>query len=106
MEAKEGVEISSRESNDLGALSEEQQQKLDQLKIKIRQENEHYFRKHPEIQLMTAGVMRDILNKQPDDPQTFIASYFTDPTLNGRISNQVQERSLNIRRNSRKLLNK
>lgn len=46
------------EPNDITALTEEQQQALNQHKIKTRIENELYLRQHQEITVMLSSFVR------------------------------------------------
>ncbi|CAE1324416.1 unnamed protein product [Acanthosepion pharaonis] len=44
--------------SDLGALSDEQQEKLNAFKIQTRHQNEKYLRAHPEVECMLADFLR------------------------------------------------
>ncbi|XP_072250368.1 RIIa domain-containing protein 1 [Leuresthes tenuis] len=74
---------------DSGKLSDEQQQKLRQFKIKTRIDNERYLRSHPEVEEMISDFLRDVLLKRPTDIREFAADHFTNlnpppgPTLEG-----------------------
>lgn len=49
--------------------------------MQLRIENERYFRAHPELQLLVSSVVREALDKQPEDPVTFAAEFFTSTDL-------------------------
>ncbi|XP_037532570.1 RIIa domain-containing protein 1 [Nematolebias whitei] len=74
-----------------GVLSAEQQEKLRQLKMKIRTNNENYLRTHPEVKEMLDEFLRKLLLQKPADVFQFAADHFTNlnnPTgaLMGRLS--------------------
>ena len=87
-------DISNGET-DLGALSIEQQLKLNQLKIKTRLNNESYLRKHPEVSIMLSGFLSSCLSVRPDSVERFASEYFSDPQLyekvKSRLKNKTQE---------------
>ncbi|XP_070542769.1 RIIa domain-containing protein 1-like [Ptychodera flava] len=85
------------EAYDIGALSQEQQEKLNQFKIQTRMANERYLRQHPEVDLLLAGFLGDILMKRPENVREFAAQYFTDGQLPEKIEGQVQHREAQLR---------
>ncbi|XP_028327141.1 RIIa domain-containing protein 1 [Gouania willdenowi] len=62
-------------------LSAEQQEKLQQFKLKTRIDNEKYMRCHPEIDLLIGDFIRNVLHKRPADIREFAADHFTKPDL-------------------------
>merc|ERR1712087_102315 len=85
--------------NDLGALSEKQQEELNKFKIKTRLENEKYLRAHPEVECIVAGFLGETLQKRPDDIREFAAEYFTNAELPGVVQKQMEERQHQIKQN-------
>lgn len=85
------------EAYDIGALSQEQQEKLNQFKIQTRMANERYLRQHPEVDLLLAGFLGDILMKRPENVREYAAFYFTNPELQDKLQNQVQNRETQLR---------
>ncbi|XP_029658072.1 RIIa domain-containing protein 1 [Octopus sinensis] len=84
---------------DLGALSDGDQEKLNQLKIHIRIENEKYLNEHPEVECMLAGFLSEILMKQPDNIHEFAAEHFTNPNLRRNIGEELQQRQAKMKEN-------
>ncbi|XP_033837427.1 RIIa domain-containing protein 1 [Periophthalmus magnuspinnatus] len=66
---------------DRSVLSAEQQEKLNQFKIKTRIDNENYLRSHPEIELLVGDFIRNVLLQRPVDVRDFAAEHFTNPNL-------------------------
>ncbi|XP_041843601.1 RIIa domain-containing protein 1 [Melanotaenia boesemani] len=66
---------------DVDVLSPEQQEKLQQFKIKTRIDNEKYLRSHPEVEELIGGFMRNVLLKRPTDIHEFAADYFNNINL-------------------------
>uniref|UniRef100_A0A3B4A0H8 RIIa domain-containing protein n=1 Tax=Periophthalmus magnuspinnatus TaxID=409849 RepID=A0A3B4A0H8_9GOBI len=58
---------------DRSVLSAEQQEKLNQFKIKTRIDNENYLRSHPEIELLVGDFIRNVLLQRPVDVRDFAA---------------------------------
>ncbi|EDO45600.1 predicted protein [Nematostella vectensis] len=83
--------ISGSEGNDAGALTAEQQTKLNQFKIDTRIENERYLRDHPEVSCLLTGFLGSILQERPENVREFAAGYFSDKTLPDRVAVQVNE---------------
>ena len=63
------------------ALTKEEQDHLNQIKIKTRIESERYLRSHPEIHEMLARFVNKVLLEKPEDVKEFAADYFNDPSL-------------------------
>jgi len=91
MQARKPVELQPHGMNkyDLGALSDDQQVKLTTFKIRQRLQNEEYIRKHPEMQFLIHGFMRELLLKKPEDVRQFAADHFLHPELPMKIKEQV-----------------
>ncbi|XP_025077391.1 RIIa domain-containing protein 1-like [Pomacea canaliculata] len=98
--APEGMEPYDLEGkSDLGALSTEQQEKLNQFKIKTRVENEKYLRDHPEVECILAGFLGEALIKRPEDIREFAAEYFTSVDLPGKVQKQLEDRQAVLKQN-------
>ncbi|XP_065059977.1 RIIa domain-containing protein 1-like [Rhopilema esculentum] len=69
------------ENNDLGALTKEQQGKLNEYKIKTRFANEKYIRSHPEIGCLLSSFVSDVLSQRPENTREFAAAFFSNPEL-------------------------
>lgn len=74
------------EAYDADALSDKQQEKLNQKKIELRMENERYLRQHPELNLLIQHFLREVFLKKPNDIREFAARFFTNPTLNEQVN--------------------
>ncbi|CAH1255008.1 RIIa domain-containing protein 1-like [Branchiostoma lanceolatum] len=74
---------------DRGALSEEQQAKLNQFKVQTRLGNERYLREHPEVSCMVSGFLGDVLAKKPENIREFAAEYFRNPELPDQVRKEV-----------------
>eukprot|EP00918_Siedleckia_nematoides_P055144 GHVU01120280.1.p1 GENE.GHVU01120280.1~~GHVU01120280.1.p1 ORF type:complete len:124 (-),score=18.09 GHVU01120280.1:374-712(-) len=85
--------------DDLGALSADQQEKLNQFKMKTRHENEKYLRDHPEVECLMAGFLSEVLNKRPDNIRDFAAGHFTEPELPTKLQKDLESRQEIIQRN-------
>lgn len=85
------TQISNGE-HDLGALSVEQQTKLNQFKIQTRVANETYLRKHPEISVLVSGFLSSCLSVKPDNIEKFASEYFTDPQLSEKVISRLKNR--------------
>ncbi|XP_072038481.1 RIIa domain-containing protein 1-like [Amphiura filiformis] len=85
------------EGYDFGALSPEQQEKLNQFKIQTRQANEKYLREHPEVDLLLAGFLGEVLTKRPDNVRDFAADWFTNPQLPDMVRSQLEQRDRTLR---------
>ncbi|XP_033749626.1 RIIa domain-containing protein 1-like [Pecten maximus] len=85
--------------DDLGALSQEQQDKLNKFKTQTRLENEKYLRNHPEVECLIAGFLGDVLRNRPDNIKDFAAGYFTDDKLPDVLENQLQDRQHKFKQN-------
>ncbi|GAB1602493.1 RIIa domain-containing protein 1-like [Argonauta hians] len=85
--------------NDLGALSDRDQEKLNKIKINIRIENERYLNDHPEVECMLAGFLSEILMKQPTNIHEFAAEHFTNPNLRRNINEELQRRQTKTKEN-------
>ncbi|XP_006008418.3 RIIa domain-containing protein 1 [Latimeria chalumnae] len=90
---------SGLEGLDFKALNAEQQEKLRQFRINTRIENEKYLRSHPELQLLMAEFLREVLFMRPEDIREFAAEHFTDPELPERIQRKLEERQESPRTN-------
>ncbi|XP_029437725.1 RIIa domain-containing protein 1 [Rhinatrema bivittatum] len=77
------------EGADRGALSSEQGDRLRELQIKSRVENEKYLRSHPEVELLLTGFIREVLLKRPENICEFAADHFTDPDLSEKIQEKL-----------------
>lgn len=85
--------------DNLGALSQEQQEKLNKFKVKTRMENEKYLRDHPEVECLIAGFLGDVLSQRPEQIKDFAAEYFTNPELPEQLQQQLQLRQTRIKQN-------
>ncbi|XP_064594912.1 RIIa domain-containing protein 1-like [Liolophura sinensis] len=85
---------------DLGALSKEQQEKLNNFKIKTRVDNEKFLRDHPEVECLLAGFLGQVLMKRPEDIREFAADYFTSPDLPSVVEKQLEERQMKLKQNN------
>ncbi|WAQ99827.1 RIAD1-like protein [Mya arenaria] len=74
-------------NGDLGALSKEQQEKLNKYKIKTRIENEKYLREHPEVECLVSGFLQ------------YVNKHFTDPDLPTDVERKLEARQQKIRQN-------
>merc|ERR1711893_120597 len=86
-------------NGDLGALSKEQQEKLNKFKVKTRTENEKFMRKHPEVECLISGFLRQLLINQPDNIREFAAEHFTNPNLPAELERQLEDRQRLLRQN-------
>ncbi|CAG5091554.1 Oidioi.mRNA.OKI2018_I69.PAR.g13128.t1.cds [Oikopleura dioica] len=80
------------EPSDGPALSEEQRQKLRQLKVDTQKRDEAYIREHPELDRMCSEFLRDISHKRPTDTTAFAAAWFTNANLQSHIEKKMQEK--------------
>ncbi|KAH3833103.1 RIIa domain-containing protein 1-like [Dreissena polymorpha] len=85
--------------DDLGALSKDQQEKLNKYKIKTRIENEKYLREHPEVECLVSGFLQDVLTRRPENIREFAADHFTDPDLPAAIERKLEDRQQRIKQN-------
>lgn len=85
--------------SDLGALSDEQQEKLNAFKIQTRHQNEKYLRAHPEVECMLADFLSEVLLKQPENIREFAAGHFTNPNLRNVINEELQKRQKKVKEN-------
>jgi len=83
----------------MGALSSDQQQKLNELKIKTRVENEKYLREHPELECLLSSFLRDVVRHRPDNVRDFAADFFTNPDLAKTVEKMLVERQKRIKLN-------
>ncbi|PVD19645.1 hypothetical protein C0Q70_20135 [Pomacea canaliculata] len=80
--APEGMEPYDLEGkSDLGALSTEQQEKLNQFKC------------------ILAGFLGEALIKRPEDIREFAAEYFTSVDLPGKVQKQLEDRQAVLKQN-------
>ncbi|XP_030055450.1 RIIa domain-containing protein 1 [Microcaecilia unicolor] len=86
------------EAPDREALNRDQGEKLRELQIKSRVENEKYLRSHPEVELLLTGFIREVLLKRPQNICEFAADHFTDPEL----PEKIQEKIIDKEQQSRK----
>ncbi|XP_052795569.1 RIIa domain-containing protein 1-like [Mya arenaria] len=86
-------------NGDLGALSKEQQEKLNKYKIKTRIENEKYLREHPEVECLVSGFLQSVLTQRPENIREFAAEHFTDPDLPTDVERKLEARQQKIRQN-------
>ncbi|KAJ8029174.1 RIIa domain-containing protein 1 [Holothuria leucospilota] len=85
------------ESYDIGALSQEQQDKLNHFKIQTRLANEQYLREHPEVDCLLLGFLGDVLSQRPENIRDFAADWFTQPQLPSRIQVDLEKREKTLR---------
>jgi len=98
--APHGMEgFDAAKDGELGALSGDQQSKLNTFKMKTRLENEKYLRNHPEVECLVAGFLRNVLIHRPDNVREFAAVHFTDPALPSETEKQLEERQQLLRQN-------
>ncbi|KAL4228023.1 RIIa domain-containing protein 1 [Mactra antiquata] len=88
----------SSEGN-LGALSQDQQEKLNRFKIKTRIENEKYLREHPEVECLISGFLQSVLTSRPENIREFAAEHFTDSDLPTAIERKLEDRQQRIKQN-------
>ncbi|XP_038633748.1 RIIa domain-containing protein 1-like [Scyliorhinus canicula] len=81
------------EGYDLGALDQEQQDRLWNFKINSRIANEYYLRDHPEVEWLLSDFLRSVLLKRPEDIRVFASEYYTDAKLPEMIQNMRKESS-------------
>ncbi|XP_025267366.1 uncharacterized protein LOC112638939 [Camponotus floridanus] len=65
---------------DIGALTRDQKQSLNEMKMSTRRENEIYFNLHPEVKGLITILLRHVLSKQPliDIPEV-VGTFFNRP---------------------------
>ncbi|TGZ47160.1 Uncharacterized protein DBV15_06097 [Temnothorax longispinosus] len=65
---------------DVGALTRDQKQALNEMKMNTRKENEIYLKSHPEIRGFIGILLRHVLSKQPliDIPEV-VGTFFNRP---------------------------
>ncbi|XP_028391709.1 RIIa domain-containing protein 1-like isoform X2 [Dendronephthya gigantea] len=66
------LNISGLGENDDGALTVEQQTKLNHFKIETRLANEKYLRSHAEISHVTQAFIKEVLKKRPENDISLI----------------------------------
>lgn len=76
-------------------LLPEQQQRLNNTKVQLNMQNEHYLRAHPEIQSMVSVFVHQVLEQKPDDILSFAGDFFTRPDLYAMVKKKTEERSGN-----------
>ncbi|XP_018300797.1 uncharacterized protein [Mycetomoellerius zeteki] len=65
---------------DVGALTRDQKQALNKMKMTTRKENEIYFKSHPEIRGLVGILLRHVLSKQPlIDIHEVVGTFFNRP---------------------------
>uniref|UniRef100_H3A6V4 RIIa domain-containing protein n=1 Tax=Latimeria chalumnae TaxID=7897 RepID=H3A6V4_LATCH len=88
---------SGLEGLDFKAPNAEQQGKLCQFRINTQIENEKYLRSHPELQLLIAEFLREVLFMRSEDTREFAAEHFADPELLERIQiKHLSPRSIDV----------
>lgn len=88
------TELSERpalQAKDTTALTKEQQERLNQHKIRIRLENEQYLRRHPEVPVLLSQFIREALLKRPRNITEFAAEYFTDLNLQDKVHGKLEK---------------
>ncbi|XP_028391708.1 RIIa domain-containing protein 1-like isoform X1 [Dendronephthya gigantea] len=88
------LNISGLGENDDGALTVEQQTKLNHFKIETRLANEKYLRSHAEISHVTQAFIKEVLKKRPENVREFAAGYFSDKELKEKIQEENPENFL------------
>ncbi|XP_041035723.1 RIIa domain-containing protein 1-like [Carcharodon carcharias] len=83
------------EAYDLGALNDEQEEKLWHFKIHTRIANEYYLRNHPEVEMLLREFMRSVLLERPEDIREFASEYYTDAKLPLKIQKMLKEKVWN-----------
>ncbi|XP_029168005.1 uncharacterized protein LOC114938298 [Nylanderia fulva] len=65
---------------DIGALTRDQKQALNKMKMNTRRENEIYLKSHPEVKGLITILLRHILSKEPliDIPEV-VGTFFNRP---------------------------
>jgi len=86
------------EQNDLGALTDDQQSKLNLFKIKTRMGNETYLREHPEVDCLISSFVSEVCKKRPNNVREFAAEYFTDPELKLKVKALVQKKESSMKK--------
>jgi len=84
---------------DLGALSSDQQQKLNVFKVRTRVENEKYLREHPELECLLTSFLREVVRHKPENVRDFAADFFTNPELPKSIEKMLVERQKQMKVN-------
>ncbi|XP_067878622.1 RIIa domain-containing protein 1-like [Heterodontus francisci] len=87
------------EGYDLGALNEEQQDRLWRFKINTRIANEYYLRNHPEVELLLREFLRSVLLKRPKNIREFASEYYTDAKLPEKIQRKLKDKGKKMREN-------
>ncbi|XP_057300366.1 RIIa domain-containing protein 1-like [Hydractinia symbiolongicarpus] len=90
------------EKNDIGALTDDQQTKLNSFKVKTRISNEKYLRDHPEVDCLIQSFVSDVCNKRPQNVREFAADYFTDPELALKIKAMTQKKQSAVKNSQNK----
>jgi hypothetical protein len=85
--------------DDLGALSTDQQQKLNAFKVKTRIDNEQYLREHPELECLLTNFLREVVRQRPDNVRDFAADFFTNPELPKTVEKLLAERQQQMKLN-------
>ncbi|XP_034409980.1 RIIa domain-containing protein 1 [Cyclopterus lumpus] len=78
------------EKLDVGELSAEQQEMLRRFKSKTKIDNEKYLRSHPEVEVLMADFLRNVLCKGPADIHEFAADHFSNPDLHVVIGSKIE----------------
>jgi len=85
------------EDNDVGALTTEQQSKLNEFKIKTRYTNEKYLRSHPEISCLLSSFLSDVLVARPENTREYASTYFSNPELPLKVKAMTQNKMSKIK---------
>ncbi|KAM7438505.1 RIIa domain-containing protein 1 [Porites harrisoni] len=101
MEEKMMFGINGMEQNDAGALTPEQQEKLNEFKINTRFGNERYLREHPEVSCLLTGFLGSILQERPENVREYASKYFSNPDLPSKVELQVAELNSRLKRTNR-----
>jgi len=78
--------------DDLGAMSTDQQARLNEFKVKTRIDNERYLREHPELECLLSKFLREVVRHRPDNVRDFAADFFTSPDLPRMVERLLAER--------------
>ncbi|XP_046842676.1 RIIa domain-containing protein 1-like [Xenia sp. Carnegie-2017] len=89
--AKSFNDITGLGDNDEGALTVEQQAKLNDFKVFARIANEKYLRDHEEISHVLQMFIREVLTKRPENIREFAAGYFSDKDLKEQMQQKLLE---------------
>ncbi|KAL3315732.1 RIIa domain-containing protein 1 [Cichlidogyrus casuarinus] len=95
----EDYDIPNLPSN-LGALNQQQQYYLNELKTEKRIEANQYLLNHPEVNCLLISFMRNILKDKPNDVREYSAQFFNNEDLPKHVEEVSREIGANKGTNS------